>query len=273
MNTKKYILSLNYGERLDEKDFIKDILENFDADTLVGCGIFINNNPYNLELLFFASLAKDISRFEDFLKNKYPDKKRIFNYFLDDMFISLRSRGYNVATFTDDFTVDLVIEEDANDFFLFPCKSKMNSIWKSDINVKKAPQVFLSHSSKDKAIVDDIFNELQKSEICAWYDKYEIEPGDSVTEKINSGLDNSDIGIICISSNFLNASSGWTKNELNYFIQRRMCTPDKYFIVVNFDVPHNELPPLVQDYKYIDFKEADAIEILIKALKKKLTII
>ena len=45
-----------------------------------------------------------------------------------------------------------------------------------------------------------IFNEFQKSQISAWYDKYEIEPGDSITEKINQGLDESDIGIICISS-------------------------------------------------------------------------
>lgn len=115
-----------------------------------------------------------------------------------------------------------------------------------------------------------IFNEFQKSQISAWYDKYEIEPGDSITEKINQGLDESDIGIICISSNFLNAPSGWTKSELNFFIQRRMRNQDKTFIIVNFDVPHDELPPLVQDYRYIDFKEKDAIDVLNYTLQKKL---
>ncbi len=269
MNTTSYVFNLSYADRLDEKIFIKDILKNFDKDTLVGCGIFINNNPYGLELLLFASFAKDSSKFEDFLKARYPNKKRIFNYFLDDMIESFHSRGYNVATFIDKVDVDLIITEAANNFFLFPCKSKMNNTWKSYINEKKPPLVFLSHSSKDKSIVDKIFNELQKNEISAWYDKYEIDPGDSITEKINAGLDNSDIGIICISNNFLNSSTGWTKNELNYFIQRRMRIPDKQFIVINFDVPHDELPPLLQDYKYIDFKESDAISILIQTLKKK----
>lgn len=73
-----------------------------------------------------------------------------------------------------------------------------------------------------------------------------------------------------LSSNFLNAPSGWTKSELNFFIQRRMRNQDKTFIIVNFDVPHDELPPLVQDYRYIDFKEKDAIDVLINTLQKKL---
>ena len=82
---------------------------------------------------------------------------------------------------------------------------------------------------------------------------------------VSNGLSNS-----FLSRNFLNASSGWTKSEMNFFIQRRMRIQDKIFIIVNFDVPHDELPPLVQDYKYIDFKEKDAIDVLVNTLKKKL---
>ena len=55
--------------------------------------------------------------------------------------------------------------------------------------MKKDTRVFLSHSSKDKKVVDEIFNQFQINEIDAWYDKYQIEPGDSVTEKINQGLE------------------------------------------------------------------------------------
>ena len=36
------------------------------------------------------------------------------------------------------------------------------------------------------------------------------------------------------------------------------------------DVPYDELPPLVQDYKYIDFAKDDAMEILVDTLKKRL---
>lgn len=270
MDTKMYIFNLDYGNRIEERNFIKDILRNFDEDVLVGCGIFVNNNPYNLEMLLFASLAKQIDKFEGFINDKYAKKKRIFNYFLNDMITSSFNKGYNIVTFIDEADVDNAISEDINNVFLFPCKEKLDSLWKSNISDMKNPRIFLSHSSKDKQYIDLIFHELQKSEIDAWYDKYQIEPGDSITDRINEGLDASDIGIICLSSNFLNSSSGWTKAELNYFIQRRMQAPHKKFIILNFDVPHNEMPPLVQDYKYINFQEDGSIDTLINILKKRM---
>ena len=67
MDAKIYIFSLDYGKRSDEKLFIKEILRNFDKDTVVGCGIFVNNNPYALELLLYVSIEKDVARFEEFL--------------------------------------------------------------------------------------------------------------------------------------------------------------------------------------------------------------
>ena len=93
METKKYIFSLDYGNRMEEKEFIKAVLREFDSNTLVGCGIFVNNNPYCLELLFFASLEKDTDRFEDFMKKHFNDKQRVFNYFFDDIIISAYKGG------------------------------------------------------------------------------------------------------------------------------------------------------------------------------------
>ena len=270
MDTKVYIFSLDYGNRIKEKKFIKEVLKCFDEDTVVGCGIFVNNNPYSLELLFYVSLAKEFERFEEFLRKNYKNKRRIFNYFLDEMLESFSHNGYNIATFIDVDTVDIIMTEEENNIFLFPGKRILKEKWGIAEDMKKFPKVFLSHSSKDKKIIDRIFNEFQKNQIHAWYDKYQIEPGDSITEKINQGLDESDIGIICISNNFLDATSGWTKNELNFFIQRRMYDPNKNFIILNFDVPHNKLPPLVQDFKYINFKEEGSMDVLIDTLKKHL---
>ncbi len=270
MDTKIYIFNLDYGNRIKEKGFIKAVLKKFDTNTLVGCGIFVNNNPYCLEFLFFASLTKDTDKFEKFLERHFNEKHRVFNYFLDDIIESFCERGYNVNTFISADEVDFAITEEANGLFLFPCKEILQKAWGSKRKVHKMPRVFLSHSSKDKEIVDYIFNEFQKAQISAWYDKYQIELGDSITEKINQGLDESDIGIICVSNNFFNGSSGWTKGELNFFVQRRMRNPNKIFIILNIDVPHDELPPLVQDYKYVDFRDKEAINILINTIQKKI---
>ncbi len=268
MSEKSYIFALNYGERTKEKCFIKDILKRYDINTLVGAGIFVNNNPYNLELVLFLNFIKNDNDFEEWLNNNYKNKKRVYNYFHTDLFESFATKGYNLATFCDENTVDMIVTSEANDIFLFPDKKGMKSIWKTGI-VEGNIKVFLSHSSKDKNIVDKIFNEVQKNEIRAWYDKYEIKPGDSITDKINEGLENSDIGIICISKNFLNSSTGWPKSELNYFIQRRMRSNKNDFICINLDVPHEELPPLVQDYRYIDINQEDGLEILINTLNHR----
>ena len=156
METKIYIFSLDYGNRMEEKEFIKAVLREFDSNTLVGCGIFVNNNPYCLELLFFASLEKDTDRFEDFMKKHFNDKQRVFNYFFDDIIESFYKRGYNVKTFIEADEVDFIITDEPNGLFLFPSKEIVNKTWESNREIKRTPKVFLSHSSKDKEIVDEI---------------------------------------------------------------------------------------------------------------------
>jgi len=155
-----------------------------------------------------------------------------------------------------------------NKDLFFTLIGTMKDIWGEGFVVAEGMRVFLSHSSKDKAIIDIVYNELQKSGVSAWYDKYQIEPGDRITSKINEGLDMSDIGIICISNSFLNSDSGWTETEQNYFFQRKMRDSTSKFIVLNIDVPHKNLPPLLQDYRYIDYQSDGAISTLIDALKK-----
>ena len=54
-----------------------------------------------------------------------------------------------------------------------------------------AYDVFLSHSSKEKAIVRDIAERLKKDGIKVWFDAWEINPGDSIPAKIEEGLEHS----------------------------------------------------------------------------------
>lgn len=269
MVERGYLFSLNYSERTKEKKFIKEILRKYNTQELVGAGIYVNNNPYNLQLLLHLNFVIDTNEFEEWISINYPEKKRKVNYFHSDIFESLSNKGYNVVTFIDEETVDMFVTQEANSIFIFPERELISSIWNTDV-LREDFTVFLSHSSKDKEKVDKIFNELQLHEIRAWYDKYEIKPGDSIVDKINDGLENSDLGIICISMNFLNSPTGWTKSELNYFIQRRMRSGRKDFICLNFDVNHEDLPPLVQDYRYIDMQDDNALNVLIEILREHL---
>ena len=49
--------------------------------------------------------------------------------------------------------------------------------------------VFLSHSSKDKAVVRAVADRLRADGLRVWLDDWEIRPGDSIPAKIEEGLE------------------------------------------------------------------------------------
>jgi hypothetical protein len=51
--------------------------------------------------------------------------------------------------------------------------------------------VFLSHSSKDKAVVRPLAERLRKDGLKVWFDEWQIKPGDSIPAKIEEGLEHS----------------------------------------------------------------------------------
>ena len=49
--------------------------------------------------------------------------------------------------------------------------------------------VFLSHNSKDKAIVRDVAERLRADGLRVWFDEWIIKPGDSIPSKVDEGLE------------------------------------------------------------------------------------
>ncbi|MBH3439630.1 toll/interleukin-1 receptor domain-containing protein [Pseudomonas luteola] len=263
-----FIIHLDYGNRGEERNFVADVLDTFDKNTLCGANLFINNDPYNLELLLSLSFEKDGNKFEEWLKENYPSKKREYRLLFEDIADAMSRRGYSVCGLLDSEMLSLFMPSEANGLFIFPDRKVISSIWGRPAAASSF-SVFLSHSSRDKPLVDAVFNELHKHEVRAWYDRYEIEPGDSITDKINEGLASSKLGLLFFSKNFLDPSSGWPKKEANYFFQKLMREGKKNFIVLNVDLTIDELPPLLQDFRFIDLRSPFAIEEVIKFIKKK----
>jgi hypothetical protein len=73
--------------------------------------------------------------------------------------------------------------------------------------------VFVSHSSGDKPIVEPIVAALEGAGIRCWYDLLELAPGDNLVNAINHGLTHCKIVLFCLSENFLRGK--WTTEELN----------------------------------------------------------
>lgn len=78
----------------------------------------------------------------------------------------------------------------------------------------KSIDFFISHASEDKdEFVREFVNRLLKLGYLTFYDEYSIKLGDSIVEKLNEGISNSQVFIIVISPNFLKKK--WTNKEFN----------------------------------------------------------
>jgi TIR domain len=262
-----FIIRLDYGDRAHERKFVTDILDTFDKDTLCGANLFINNDPYGLELLLSLNFEKNGDQFESWLKERYPSKRREYRLLFDDISEAVHRRGYNICGLLDSNMLDFAMPSEANSLFFFPDRKVISTTW-GRATPNSSFSVFLSHSSRDKPLIDKIFNELHKADVRAWYDRYEIEPGDSITDKINEGLAGSRLGVLFFSKNFIDAKSGWPTKEANYFFQKLMREGKKNFVVCNIDLAIDQLPPLLQDFRFVDMRSDGAISELVELVKK-----
>ena len=62
------------------------------------------------------------------------------------------------------------------------------------------PKVFCSHRQVDKPAVEAFARRLRERGIDAWFDKWEIQPGDDFVQGINEGLADYDVGLVFFSS-------------------------------------------------------------------------
>jgi hypothetical protein len=61
--------------------------------------------------------------------------------------------------------------------------------------------VFLSHSAKDKVVVRDVAERLQKDGVNVWFDEWVLKPGDNISAKIEEGIECSRVLVLCMSAN------------------------------------------------------------------------
>lgn len=104
-------------------------------------------------------------------------------------------------------------------------------------------KVFICHASEDKeSFVKNFADNLFKKGIDAWVDEYEIHFGDSIIEKVNEGLKNSDKGIIIFSKNLNN--SKFALAEVNSIIYMGIYEKSYFIIPVIID-DDVEIPELI----------------------------
>ena len=93
--------------------------------------------------------------------------------------------------------------------------------------------VFLSHSSKDKAVVRDVADRLRGDGLRVWFDEWELRPGDSIPAKIEIGLERSRVLVLCMSAHAF--GSDWAQLEAGTFRFRDPLNQERRFIPLRLD--------------------------------------
>lgn len=131
-------------------------------------------------------------------------------------------------------------------------------------------RIFLSHSDKDKLFVDKLANDLEKSNISVWYDKWNIKVGDSIVNELNEGIKKSIYLGIIISSNSL--TSGWVTKELAAAIVNEVETQKVVVLPILLDDVWAKVPSFLSEKKFADFRSKTKYEIALEQLRDVLKI-
>ncbi len=114
--------------------------------------------------------------------------------------------------------------------------------------------VFLSHNAKDKPRVRRLAERLKQAGLRVWFDEWIVGDGEIIALKVDEGLEQSRVLLLCISSNAL--ASGWVALERSTAIHRDPSNEGRRFIPLL--LADCELPDTLRRYKYVDFrKEAE----------------
>jgi hypothetical protein len=122
--------------------------------------------------------------------------------------------------------------------------------------------VFLSHSSKDKTVVRELVKRLREDGLKVWFDEWLIKPGDSIPAKLEEGLEQSRVLVLCMSANAF--GSDWAQMESGTFRFRDPLNKQRRFIPLRLDdVP---IKGSLAQFLYIDWCAANREQQYVKLL-------
>lgn len=112
---------------------------------------------------------------------------------------------------------------------------------------------FLSHSSKDKAIVRAVAERLQADGLRVWLDEWVLKPGDNLPKKLDDGLEASRVLVLFMSANAF--GSDWAQLEAGTFRFRDPLNRERRFIPLRLD--EAPIKGSLAQFLYIDWLSED----------------
>jgi len=113
------------------------------------------------------------------------------------------------------------------------------------------PDIFISHSSRDKAAATHLATTLNFCATDVWIDDWELEVGQSLTDEIAKAMDESRFIAILITENY--NKTVWTKTEYKKALAREQ--KENRTVMLPLIVGQAEIPDFLEDKIYIDLRK------------------
>jgi hypothetical protein len=112
------------------------------------------------------------------------------------------------------------------------------------------PDIFLSHSSKDKEIATRLATDLNFCGVDVWLDQWELRIGQSLSDELAKALDNSRYIAILITAKY--NKSVWTKAEYKKALSREQ--HEKRVVMLPLLLGKAKVPDFLEDKIYVDLR-------------------
>ncbi len=114
---------------------------------------------------------------------------------------------------------------------------------------ERVPHLFLSYSSKDKAWVSQLAEDLNLCGVDVWFDAWELRVGDDLHERIGDAVDKSRFVAVVVTKHF--SESRWIRGEVHQALSREKAGDRT--VVLPLLADDVSVPPLLATKKFLDF--------------------
>lgn len=126
--------------------------------------------------------------------------------------------------------------------------------WRAGADAADTPlgTLYVSYATEDRAFVDKLVTGLNTSVRRLWYERHEILVSDSVIAKINGGITAADYVILVLSP--ASTRTSWVVAAITAIATRRLADGEVRLLPIVKE--QCDLPPLLQNLRYADFRES-----------------
>lgn len=115
-------------------------------------------------------------------------------------------------------------------------------------------KAFVSHSHRDHEQAKNLAEALRQCSVESWLDEWEIQPGDSLVQKVDQGLRDCGVFVVLLSS--ASVASAWVRDELDVALIQRIEGTARVIPVV---VESCEIPTLLKPLLRLELASGVAI--------------